>query len=342
VRTAHFYNKQYKMKFFQFLSGILAASIILGACNNIDFRKTSVGIPYKVFSSNKGDSVHINYFVKYQVIQKIKDSVIYNTYWDVPFYEQVQPINRKLTYTDIRGNVMEILPKVKTGDSIYIVQSTDSMLKENAQLEFKKGQELVTTIRVVDVFKNVEDATTAQMKDNEPKIKAAIQKATEDEKTNLAQFKADSGLQKQVQKDDQIIENYLRAHNIQAQKTDWGVYVQVLNPGTGPKPTIGKFVNVKYAGSHFNGEEFDSGVFPLQIGTPGAVKGFENGVMQLGQGGKAKIFIPSTLAYGAGGRTPTIQPNENLIFDIEVLEVSDRPIRQQQQPVNVDTSSGRK
>jgi len=325
------------MKFFQFFSGIIAASVIWSACNNIDFRKTSIGIPYKVFSSKKGDSVHVNYFVKYQVIQKIKDSVIFNTYWDLPIYEQVQAVNRTLTYNDIRGNVQEILPKVKAGDSIYIVQSTDSMIKDNPQMQFKKGQELITTIRVVDVFKNVEDATAAQMKDNEPKIKAAIQKATEDEKTNLASFRSDTATQRQVAKDNQIIENYLKSHNIQAQKTDWGVYVQVLNPGTGPKPTIGKFVNVKYAGTHLSGESFDSGVYPLQVGMPGAVKGFENGVMQIAQGGKAKIFIPSSLAYGPGGRLPVIKPNENLIFDLEVLEISDTPIRQQPQ-ASVDTS----
>jgi FKBP-type peptidyl-prolyl cis-trans isomerase len=329
------------MKFFQFLAVILTASMVWSGCNNIDFRKTSAGIPYKIFSSNKGDSVHVNYFVKYQVIQKIKDSTVVNTYWDLPIYEQVQDVNRKLNYTDIRGNVMEILPKVKTGDSLYIVQSTDSMLKENPQIEFKKGQELVTTIRIVDVFKNIEDATAAQMKDNEPRIKEAIKKATEEEKNNLQRFKADTGLQRQVARDNQIIENYLKKNNIQAQKTDWGVYIQVLDPGTGPKPTIGKFANIKYSGSHLSGEVFDSGVYPLQIGTPGAVKGFENGVMQISKGGKARIFIPSSLAYGSGGRAPQIKPNENLIFDIELLELSDTPIRQQQQMPS-DTSAGRR
>jgi FKBP-type peptidyl-prolyl cis-trans isomerase len=212
------------------------------------------------------------------------------------------------------------------------------MLKDNPQLTFKKGEQLITTIRVVDVFRDVEAATKAQMKDNEPRMKEAIAKAAEEERSNLARFKSDSGMQKQVSKDNQIIESYLKTHNIQAQKTDWGVYVQVLNPGSGPKPTFGKFTNVRYNGTHLSGESFDSGVYPLQIGTAGAVKGFEDGIMQLGQGGKARIFIPSSLAYGASGRPPVIKPNENLIFDIELLEISDTPIRQQP-PANVDTSS---
>src|SRR5215210_3806827 len=170
------------MKLLQIIFSILASSLLFIGCNSVDFRKTSAGIPYKVFSSNKGDSVKINYFVKYHVIQKLKDSTLVNTYLQVPVYEQVQQLNRKLTYTDIRGNVMEILPKLKTGDSLYIVQSTDSMMKENPQqIDFKKGQELTTTIRIMNVYKTIEEATAAQMKDNEPKMKEAIAKANQAE-----------------------------------------------------------------------------------------------------------------------------------------------------------------
>jgi FKBP-type peptidyl-prolyl cis-trans isomerase len=292
-----------------------------------------------VFSSSKGDSVHLNYFVKYQVIQKIKDSILVNSYWETPIYEQVHQLTRPVTYTDIRGNVMEILPKVKTGDSLYIVQSTDSMMKENPQaVEFKKGQELITTIRIVGVFKTVEEATAAQLKDNEPKMKEAIAKAGQAEKENLARFKSDTAIQNQVTKDNQQIESYLKSHNIEAAKTDWGVYVQVQNPGTGPKPTIGQFTSIRYEGTHLDGKPFDSGVYPLQIGTPGSIKGFENGVMQIGKGGKARIFVPSSLAYGAGGRPPVIKPNEVLIFNVELLDVSDTPIRPEPSAAEIDTS----
>ena len=38
-------------------------------------------------------------------------------------------------------------------------------------------------------------------------------------------------------------------------------------------------------------------------------------------GEKARLFIPSYLGYGSIGRAPLIQPNADLIFEIEILEV---------------------
>ena len=47
-------------------------------------------------------------------------------------------------------------------------------------------------------------------------------------------------------------------------------------------------------------------------------------------GSKGKMFIPSLMAYGPQGMPPAIKPNENLIFDIEVVEVKDKPATPQQ------------
>jgi FKBP-type peptidyl-prolyl cis-trans isomerase len=96
-----------------------------------------------------------------------------------------------------------------------------------------------------------------------------------------------------------------------------------LNPGEGPKPTFGKWVTVKYVGTHFDGTEFDKGTYPYQVGNQGPIRGFDDGVRQLGKGGKAKIFIPSVLAYGPQGSGDKIKPNESLAFEIELLDVSD-------------------
>lgn len=65
-----------------------------------------------------------------------------------------------------------------------------------------------------------------------------------------------------------------------------------------------------------------------QVGAPNMIRGFNEGIRILHQGAKAKLFIPSMLAYGPQPPSPEIKPFENLIFDIEVLEVSDKPIEQ--------------
>ena len=67
------------MKFSKIGSGILALSVLFAACQNVDFKKTSAGIPYKIFSSKSGDSVKPGTVVRYEVMQMIKDSVMYSS-----------------------------------------------------------------------------------------------------------------------------------------------------------------------------------------------------------------------------------------------------------------------
>jgi peptidylprolyl isomerase len=42
-------------------------------------------------------------------------------------------------------------------------------------------------------------------------------------------------------------------------------------------------------------------------------------------GGKRRLFIPYQLAYGEAARPPKIPAKSNLIFDIELVSISDTP-----------------
>ena len=318
-------------------SMLMFAMIMFSACKSeIDFKKTRGGVPYKIFSEGKGkDTIAVDDIVKYHRIVKIKDSVLNNTYLEIPVYDKV-----RFPSPSYGDPLPEILTKAKEGDSIYFVQAMDTFIFHNPQIEqqtpFRKGDQLVTTIRVVKVFKSEEEARAEFMKDNDKAMQESFKKIEAGEKDELAAFKKDPVKQAQLAKDNKIIEDYLKAKNIQTQKTDWGVYVQILNPGQGPKPAIGKFANVQYRGSLLSGEEFDKGIYPLQIGTGGSIKGFEEGVRQLAKGGRAIVYIPSVLGYGAVGSGPKIKANENLVFELELLDISDTPPQQSTQPA--DTS----
>jgi FKBP-type peptidyl-prolyl cis-trans isomerase len=50
------------------------------------------------------------------------------------------------------------------------------------------------------------------------------------------------------------------------------------------------------------------------------IPGFIEGLEKLSFGDKAILFIPSHLAYGAGGAGDVIPPNTNIVFEIELLE----------------------
>jgi FKBP-type peptidyl-prolyl cis-trans isomerase FkpA len=317
------------MRFFQNLIKISLAAMIIAGCNNVEFKKTSAGVPYKVFGNKKGDSIGQNYVVKFEVVQKTKDTVLFSSYkQSAPQYLQVQPREGKLSYNDIAGNLMEIFPTLKLGDSVYMVQSTDSLIKQNPEVlgkTFKKGDQLITTFKITQVFKTVEEANAYVNKDR-------IAESGKREKEGLEMFRKDTATQNQMRTDSKMIEDYLAKNNIQATKTEWGVYVQVANPGQGPKPAAGQFANIKYSGRTLNGEQFDAGEYPLQIGMGGSIKGFEEGVKQFGQGGKGVVYIPSRLGYGPAGSGPKIQPNANLVFDIEILSITDTPPQRSQNP----------
>jgi FKBP-type peptidyl-prolyl cis-trans isomerase FkpA len=315
---------------------VLPAALLLASCNNVDFKKTKSGIPYKVIGSGKGDLIKPNDIIKFHVIQKKNDSVLFSTYGvGEPQYAQVTAPPAVASYGDIGTNVMEIFSKARKGDSIYIYQIGDSLLAKTPplaqQINLKKGDKMITTVRVLEVYKTQEEANAAYTADK-------VKNADKTDQQTLARFTSDSMVQRQMRIDNQIIEAYLASKNIQTQKTPWGAYVQIIDPGTGPKPAAGQYANVKYRGTDLKGTEFDSGVYPLQIGMSQSIKGFEEGIKQLGKGGKAKVFIPSMLGYGPRGSAQKIKPNENLIFDIELLDITDK---QPAQPaVPVDTTGG--
>lgn len=320
------------MKSSKIAFGVLAIAISFAACQNVEFKKSASGIPYKIFSSSKGDSAKTGYIVKYNVIQKTKDTVLFSSYTSkMPFYAEIRPQPENTNYANIKATVESLLAKTKEGDSLYLVQSADSLLKLNPEITaYKKGQQVITTIKVAKVYKTSDEANADAMKEQAAGYE-------QHQKDQLSQLKKDTAAQASLQRDSKIIEDYLKAHNINAEKNEWGFYVERLTPGQGPKPKFGQFANVKYKGMNLSGESFDEGVYPVQVGNAQAVPGFAEGVNQLSKGEKARIYIPSLLAYGPTGREPKIKPNEILVFDMEILDITDQAPAQmqpQQQPSN--------
>jgi uncharacterized damage-inducible protein DinB len=105
-------------------------------------------------------------------------------------------------------------------------------------------------------------------------------------------------------------------------------YVDIVR-GTGAPAAPGKQYTVHYTGWLRNGTKFDSSVDrkePLKFvqGRRLVISGWEVGFEGMQVGGKRRLFIPYQLAYGETGQG-SIPPKSELIFDVELLAVTDVP-----------------
>ncbi|MCK9453200.1 MAG: FKBP-type peptidyl-prolyl cis-trans isomerase [Bacteroidales bacterium] len=116
--------------------------------------------------------------------------------------------------------------------------------------------------------------------------------------------------------DKQKIINYLEKNNIQAVEDPSGVFYVIGEPGGEAKPILSSTVTVSYDGRLLDGHRFDKGEF-FTSRLSSLIQGWQIGITLIGEGGKIKLFIPSTLAYGNKSR-PGIPANSVLIFDVDL------------------------
>jgi FKBP-type peptidyl-prolyl cis-trans isomerase FkpA len=271
------------------------------ACKNSGFKKTKSGLLYKIISSGNGPLVKRGDIIKLHFINKLRDSILISSYERMPFYGKVDSIGPVY-------DPQEIFPLLRKGDSAVIVQLADSLQKKQGMLPeyIKPKDKLVLTIKVVDVFTADSVAQKDQM--------AEMQKAQQNEQKKLESLKGPKAKE---------IEDYLAKNKIQYQKAPQGTYVEIKDPGNGAQVDSGKHVSVRYTGKVFPSmKEFESNSFDVVVGTHAVIAGWDEGLKYFKKGGKGTLYIPFFLAYGPQ-KGPGGSQYENLVFDIEVSDVSD-------------------
>lgn len=294
----------------------LAAAVIAGgtSCKNAGFKAAEHGTWYKIVqgSSDTGSYAMNGTVLKFDVTFKYKDSTLRTTVGQMPAYAPVDSQRLPPPY-------YKIFSKVRAGDSVVVKQLTDSAFAHQPMQPWAKAHEYITSyFKVLAVFSDQASAEADARHQSDlihvqDSIKAIAQKVD----------------------DDKAIEAYLAKNNIKTVKAPKGTYVEILDPGTGTAIDSSKEVGVNYSGRVLGGDVFDSNTdstfhhkgdtlrvnMGLSPQRGGMITGFTDGISLLHKGGKARLYIPSSMGYGAYGREPKIKPNENLVFDIEVLSV---------------------
>jgi len=109
-----------------------------------------------------------------------------------------------------------------------------------------------------------------------------------------------------------------------------GLKIQDTEVGTGATPQAGQTCVMHYTGWLYEngakGQKFDSSLdrgqpFEFPIGRGRVIKGWDEGVQGMQEGGTRVLVIPPALGYGARGAGGVIPPNATLVFDVELLNV---------------------
>ncbi|HEY2727327.1 MAG TPA: FKBP-type peptidyl-prolyl cis-trans isomerase [Parafilimonas sp.] len=288
---------------------ILFALFLLSmvACN-MNYEKTPSGLTYKIFKGKDTVKARPGEFAKFNMkyILVDRDSVFSSTYGKIPGYGPID------TGRSVKYSFMEILPLMSEGDSAEVSISIDTLKNMGVIPEynamFVKGQIIKCKVQLLKLFNNEKDMI------------ADYQKSIDQEKDA----------------EDKSIEDYLAKKNLKGVKTKNGAYVVIENAGDQSlKADSGKVATLMYKGYlQDNGKVFDTNMdtskghtdpIQVQVGSRGSIQGFSECLPYFGKGGKGKFLIPSMLGYGGTPQGADIPAYSNLIFDIEVMNVTDAP-----------------
>jgi FKBP-type peptidyl-prolyl cis-trans isomerase len=290
-------------------SYLLISLALLGAvaCTNSEFKKTKSGLLYKIYSDGKGEPAKKGQFLKVNLLQKLRDSTLYSTYNGFPFYVPVDSPRPIYSPT-------EIFSFLRKGDSAVVVLLADSLQKKSGgQLPpfLRKKDKLTFSFKVLDVFPSQDLLMTDRTQE----------------------------LAKEKDREVKVMEKYLADSNIKAEKTEKGTYVVVKSTGDGPLVDSGKQVFVRYTGKFFpSGKVFESNMtgpgndpFKFVVGAHQIIPGWDDGLRKFKKGGKGTLYIPAFMAYDQQPG-PGHKPFESLIFDVEVVDITDAPPPSAKQP----------
>jgi FKBP-type peptidyl-prolyl cis-trans isomerase len=294
----------------------------MAACNDGGVTSRN-GIPYEVIkegsekTSEKGDYLVLNMMYK----DKDTDSLWYDTGDNMP--QVIQQEDSMWMAGD--QMVQVIFAEMNEGDSVTFDIKAEDLFTKTWNQQVPPG---------VDPAKIIQFNIGLDRILKQDELMSWYQ-----EEMDKQRVKMEQEAEEQFAVDQEIITAYLSENGIEATPTETGIFIEMLEEGNGKEANNGDTVRVAYAGYKLDGQFFDTSYedlareknmyqegrvyqpYEFVLGQGMVIKGWDQGITELREGDKARLFIPSTLAYGPQQRSEVIGPNSILVFDMEIVEV---------------------
>lgn len=295
---------------YKVINAIIAIAVISlsFSCESEKFQVHEDGYQYMFIHKGEGELPEEGDIVSYNMTYKNeKDSILFQSTIGQP---AMVPCN--MQQWDNMGPLYKAFQIIREGDSVLIKIPTKTLFAESFKApippEFDSEGEITFCIGASKIMTEAEAQVEAQ------KMR---------ERQQAEMLAASEG---QMNKDIEIIEEFLKENNITAQSTESGLRYVIETEGTGNYPQPGDNVKVHYTGTLLDGTKFDSSYdrnepLPFPIGRGQVIPGWDEGIALLKPGGKGTLYIPSPLAYGPRGAGGVIKPNSVLKFEVELVEI---------------------
>jgi len=278
--------------------------LVLGCGRNGKGYKTESGLIFYVYGKHSEDSTaRVGSVVKLNIKKYVNDSLVENTYYGIPQYEQVMP---GLFYPYEAG---EIYPFFHKGDSIVLIQEADTLLKRRlfypVPAYVSEGDKIVTHIKVLDIFAN-DSIANADMNEEYPR---AIER---NRKSGAAR-----------------VRNYLDEHSIKAELTPDTVFIEKIREGDGPLINPGDIITIRFTAQTISGTVFgtntreDDVPMDYEVMSGFMPSGIDESLIRLKVGDHARFYIPAMKGFGASPPPSLEKGFQDLIFEVEILKSRD-------------------
>jgi len=267
-----------------------------GSSDSDDFKVTDDGLRYKFYVNNT-DSTGVNMYDIVEVIMNYRtaDTMLYQGAGHPPIPFQINPV--------YKGDLMDGIAMMHVGDSATFILDAEDFYKN--MMSYRKVPDEIGDNK--DLYFDVKLVSVRPEPDEMKADRIASESRRDMEQSN--------------------IEKFLKENNYDVTPTESGLYYIEVKEGTGKQAVAGKKVKVHYTGTFLNGVKFDSSYdrdepIEFTLGEGQVIKGWDEGIAMMKEGGKAKLIIPSKLGYGSQKRG-NIKPYSPLFFEVELVEVED-------------------